>query len=78
MPAANGLSQLKLQLTTGGSVTFALAAPASIATSGNDTEVRMIEFDDTTGSGTRGFGVLKVANVALTTSAIVNNYAFHP
>jgi hypothetical protein len=36
----------------------------------------MIEFDDTTGSGTRGSGVLKVANPALTTSAIVNNYAF--
>ena len=76
VPGTNGLSQLKLQLATGGSVTFALAAPASIATSGNDTDVRMIEFDDTTGSGTRGSGVLKVANVALTTSAIVNNYAF--
>jgi hypothetical protein len=76
VPGTNGLSQLKLQLAGGASVTFALAAPASIVTSGNDTAVRMIEFDDTTGSGTRGSGVLKVANPALTTSAIVNNYAF--
>ncbi len=53
VPGTNGLAQLKLQLATGGSVTFALAAPASIVTSGNDTDVRMIEFDDTTGSGTR-------------------------
>jgi Putative Ig domain len=76
VPGTNGLSQLKLQLATGGSVTFALAAPASIVTSGNDTDVRMIEFDDTTGSGTRGSGVLKVSNGATTTSSIVNNYAF--
>ena len=76
VPGTNGLAQLKLQLATGGSVTFALAAPASIVTSGNDTDVRMIEFDDTTGSGTRGSGVLKVSNGATTTSSIVNNYAF--
>jgi hypothetical protein len=72
----NGLSQLKLQLAGGGSVTLALAVPASILTTGNDTSVRMIEFDDTTGSGTRGSGVLKAANGNTTTSAIVNNYAF--
>jgi hypothetical protein len=76
VPGANGLSQLKLQLAGGASVTFALAAPASIVTSGNDTAVRIIEFDDTTGSGTRGSGVLKVSNGATTTSSIVNNYAF--
>ena len=43
VPGTNGLSQLKLQLAGGASVTFALAAPASIVTSGNDTAVRMIE-----------------------------------
>jgi hypothetical protein len=76
VPGTNGLSQLKLQLAGGASVTFALAAPASIITSGNDTAVRMIEFDDTTGAGTRGSGVLKVSDGATTTSSIVNNYAF--
>jgi hypothetical protein len=76
VPGTNGLSQLKLQIGTGGSVTFALAAPASVVTSGNDTAVRMIEFDDSTGSGTRGSGVLKATNGATTTSSIVNNYAF--
>ena len=76
VPGTNGLSQLKLKLAGGASVTFALAAPASSVTSGNDTAVRMIEFDDTTGSGTRGSGVLKVSNGALNTSSIVNNYAF--
>jgi hypothetical protein len=75
VPGTNGLSQLKLQLAGGASVTFALAAPASIVTLGNDTAVRMIEFDDTTGAGTRGSGVLKVSNGA-PLSSIVNNYAF--
>jgi hypothetical protein len=76
VPGTNGLSQLKLQLAGGASVTFALAAPASIVTLGNDTAIRIIEFDDTTGSGTRGSGVMKVSNGATTTSSIVNNYAF--
>ena len=76
VPGSNGLSQLKLQLAGGASVTFALAAPASITTAGNDTAIRIIEFDDTTGSATRGSGVMKVSNGATTTSSIVNNYAF--
>ena len=72
---ANGLGQLTLQLAGSQTVTFALAAPASISTTGNDTNIRIIEFDDKTGSGTRGSGVLKSANVGQG-SAIVNNYAF--
>jgi Putative Ig domain len=72
---ANGLGQLTLQLATSETVTFALAVPASIATSGNDTNIPIIEFDDKTGSGTRGSGVLKTSNVG-DGSAIVNNYAF--
>jgi hypothetical protein len=75
MIGANGLGQLTLQLAGSQTVTFALAAPASISTTGNDTNVRIIEFDDKTGSGTRGSGVLKSANVGQG-SAIVNNYAF--
>ena len=72
---ANGLGQLTLVLASGDTVTFALAAPPSISTMGNDTDVRIIEFDDKTGSGTRGSGVLKSANLG-EESAIINNYAF--
>jgi len=72
---ANGLGQLTLILASGDTVTFALAAPASISTMGNDTDVRIVEFDDKTGSGTRGSGVLKSANPGAG-SAIINNYAF--
>ncbi len=75
MIGANGLGQLTLQLASSQTVTFALAAPASISTTGNDTNIRIIEFDDKTGSGTRGSGVLKSANIGQG-SAIVNNYAF--
>lgn len=75
MIGANGLGQLTLQLAGSQTVTFALAAPASILTMGNDTNIRIIEFDDKTGSGTRGSGVLKTSNVG-STSAIINNYAF--
>ncbi len=71
---ANGLGQLTLQLASSQTVTFALAAPASISTN-NDTSVRIIEFDDKTGSGTRGSGVIKSSNSGAG-SAIVNNYAF--
>ncbi len=72
---ANGLGQLTLILASGDTVTFALAAPPSISTIGNDTDVRIVEFDDKTGSGTRGSGVLKSANPGAG-SAIINNYAF--
>jgi len=75
-PGTGGLSQLKFQLAGTSTVTFALAAPASIVTTGNDSTVRIIEFDDASGSGTRGSGFLKVANPATDPSAIVNNYAF--
>jgi hypothetical protein len=72
---ANGLGQLTLKLATSQTVTFALAAPASISAANNDTNIRIIEFDDKTGSGTRGSGVLKSANGG-DASQIVNNYAF--
>ena len=72
---ANGLGQLTLQLAGSQTVTFALAVPASSSTTGSDTNIRLIEFDDKSGSGTRGSGVLKSANVG-EGSAIVNNYAF--
>ena len=72
---ANGLGQLTLKLASGQTVTFALAAPASISTTGNSTDIRIIEFDDKTGSGTRGSGVIKSSNPGAG-SAIVNNYAF--
>jgi len=58
----NGLGQIVFQLQSGGNITFALAAPASALKAGNNTEIRIIEFDDTTGSGMRGSGVLKSAS----------------
>ena len=74
--ATNGLGQLELSLQSGGNVTFALAAPASALTSGSDSDIRIIEFDDTTGTGMRGSGVLKTANFNGAPSAIKGGYAF--
>jgi hypothetical protein len=56
----DGLGTLVLT-TASGQMTFALAVPASIATSGSDSAARIIEFDDTTGTGTRGSGIMKVS-----------------
>lgn len=73
---ANGLGQLMLNLS-GGTATFALAMPASL-TSGSDksSEIQIIEFDDTTGSGTRGSGILKSSQPVTQTTAIQGNFAF--
>ena len=73
--APNGLGQLELTLQSG-NVTFALAAPASALTPGSDSDIRIIEFDDTTGTGMRGSGVLKAANFNGSLSAIKGGYAF--
>jgi hypothetical protein len=56
----NGLGTLVLQ-SGAGSVTFALAIPPS-ATQGKGTVIRIVEFDDADGTGTRGSGVLKPVN----------------
>jgi Putative Ig domain len=72
---SNGLGQVELTLQSG-SITFAIAVPASAATAGNDTDMRIIEFDDTTGTGMRGSGVLKVSNFNGALSAIKGGYAF--
>jgi hypothetical protein len=71
----NGLGQLELTLQSG-NITFALAVPASAATAGNDTDMRIVEFDDTTGKGMRGSGVLKVSTFTGSLSAIKGGYAF--
>jgi hypothetical protein len=71
----NGLGQLELTLPAG-NITFALAVPASALTAGNDSDIRIIEFDDTTGKGMRGSGVLKVSNPGASLAAIVGGYAF--
>jgi Putative Ig domain len=72
---SNGLGQLELKLQSG-TVTFALAVPASAATADNDTDMRIIEFDDTTGMGMRGSGVLKTSTFISSLSAIKGGYAF--
>lgn len=73
--ASNGLGQLELTLQSG-NITFALASPASAATTGNDTDIRIIEFDDTDGTGMRGSGVLKASTFNGSLSAIKGGYAF--
>jgi Putative Ig domain len=71
---ANGLGTLVLQSGTG-NMTFALAIPPS-ATQGKDTAIRIIEFDDADGTGTRGSGVLKPATANPAAAAIQGNFAF--
>jgi hypothetical protein len=60
---SNGLGQAVLKPESGGTFVFALAVPTSAMTAGNDTDIRIIEFDDTTGTGMRGSGVLKASNL---------------
>jgi len=71
---ANGLGTLVLQ-SGGGSLNFALAIPPS-SSQGTDSAIRIIEFDDADGSGTRGSGVLKPALPAPAASGITGDFAF--
>ncbi len=71
---ANGLGTLVLN-SGGGSATFALAIPPSVA-QGKDSAIRIIEFDDADGTGTRGSGVLRPALPQPTSAAISGNFAF--
>jgi hypothetical protein len=72
---ADGLGQLVLNVP-GGTITFSLAVPASALTAGSDSDIRMIEYDDTTGAGTRGSGVLKLASQAFApTSGLTGQHA---
>ena len=71
---ANGLGTLTLQSGIG-SLTLALAIPPSSA-QGKDTAIRIIEFDDADGTGTRGSGVLKPAIANPATASIHGNFAF--
>jgi Putative Ig domain len=72
--SANGLGTLVLKAGTA-STTLALAIPPSAAP-GKDSAIRIIEFDDADGNGTRGSGVLKPALPNPTTAAIQGNFAF--
>jgi hypothetical protein len=74
--APNGLGQLVLNLPNG-NVTFALAVPASATTGNNESDIRMIEFDDTTGAGMRGSGVLKTSSIqTILPTKLKGGYAF--
>jgi len=73
---ASGLGQFSLTLASG-NVTFAFASPTSFGSANSTSEIRIIEYDDTNGMGTRGSGVLKLAQVSTSASAIQGNYAFH-
>jgi hypothetical protein len=62
---SNGLGQITFNLKGGGTITFALAVPASALTAGNDTAIRIIGFNSATGTNMpaiTGSGVLKTAN----------------
>jgi hypothetical protein len=71
---ANGLGQLVLT-TASNTMTFALASPASVTTGGSS-PIRMIEYDDASGTGSRGSGVIDPAPAAPTTGGISGNFAF--
>lgn len=74
--ASNGLGQLVLELPKG-NVTFAIAVPASATTANNDSDIRMIEFDDKDGTGMRGSGVLKASSVSdVAPAQLKGGYAF--
>jgi hypothetical protein len=66
----NGLGTMTLNIASGGSRTFALSVMA-------DGNANIIEFDDSTGGGTRDSGVLlKQTTSAFSTSQITGSYAF--
>jgi hypothetical protein len=71
---ANGLGQLVLTTATD-TMTFALASPKSVSTGGL-TPIRMIEYDDATGTGSRGSGVIDPTPGPPTTAGISGNFAF--
>ena len=73
---SNGLGTIQLMLTSTNTITFSYASPTSIGASGNDSDIRIIEFDDTTGKAMRGSGVLKFQNGLGDISAIKGSYAF--
>ena len=63
----NGLGSIVFNLQGGGTITFAIAVPASALKAGNDTDIRIIGFNspttNPTQSGISGSGVLKSANL---------------
>jgi Putative Ig domain len=71
---ANGLGQLVLT-TASKTMIFALAIPASVSTGGL-TPIRMIEYDDSTGTGSRGSGVIDPTPPNPTTQDILGSFAF--
>ncbi len=71
---ANGLGQLVLT-TASKTMTFALASPASVSTGGL-TPIRMIEYDDSTGAGSRGSGVIDPTPANPTMQDIFGSFAF--
>lgn len=71
---ANGLGQLVL-VTSTTTFTFQLASPASVS-SGGLTPIRMIEYDDATGAGSRGSGVIDPTPSDPTTGAISGSFSF--
>lgn len=72
--STEGLGYLTLN-TSGGTMKFVLAAPAS-AVPGKDTAIRIVQFTDTDGSGTRGSGTLKPSLPVAATAGISGSFSF--
>ncbi len=71
----DGLGTLVLNTGSGATMTFALATPPSVGL-GTSSDIRIIEFDDTTGTGSRGSGVLRPAAPNPTTGSISGDFSF--
>lgn len=74
--ATNMLGHLTLTLADKSTVTFTLALPSGIGTPGNSSDIRLIEFDDATGAGTRGSGVLRYNSAGTAAPTLNGSYAF--
>ncbi len=70
----NGVGQLTLT-SASGTATYALSFPASAAP-GKDSAINIVRYDDTTGTGVRGSGMIKPSTVTAATGAIAGDYAF--
>ena len=73
---ANRLGTVALKLADSSTVTFAVAAPSGIGNTNDTSTIRIIEFDDTTGTGKRGAGVIKFQPTNTTVTTLMGGYVF--
>lgn len=73
---ANRLGTVAMTLADSSTVTFAVAAPTGIGNANDTSTMRIIEFDDTTGKGRRGAGVIKFQPTNSTVTTLTGGYVF--